>query len=877
MQVTKLLCAALFALTMILAPTAGAQCGRAWTGSPNGVSLALGENLWDAVYAMAEWTPPGQGTPVLVVGGDFITAGDQVANNIAYWNGTQWHNIGLGLNAPVNALTVLNGVLYAGGDFTGSSGTTLHYLAYWTGSAWADVAGGTDGSVRALATNGSEIVLGGSFQHVGGTAFAANKAAHWSPATQWSVYGSQPMADVDQIVIYSGQPTILTEEAGESGYNQWNHAIYRWSGSQWLLVERIWNGGTMGVSGGNLFFSESVDPRDRPFDYACSGISEDCLMRFDGTTVQVDTPYRAISSFVNWNGQLYVFGQVHYVCGGDDTPPAGPWMASWNGSQWLDVSSLAPGNLYGLLGTANGVLYVGGNFDRVGSYVQATNIARLNGFQWQPLAVGLDGPATCSQPGTLNVGGTFTHEGASSVTYEASWNGQGWTSPTAFNGAVTCLGNYAANSLTQPSTVASGSFTSISGTAFNHIASHDPFATSWTALGTGIDAPALTTLAVVNGIHHNDLIVGGQFINAGGVTCNRIARWTGAAWAALGTGMNSDVRALAFFNSQIVAGGSFTTAGGVSAGYIAGWNGTAWAPIGGGMNGAVRSLLVYNGVLLAGGDFTSPAPHLAAWNGTAWSAFNGGADGTVNAMVVSGSDLMVGGSFAHLGTTAAANIGTWSTANSEWETYGDPDGPVLTLSISNGSLVAGGSFTHMGGQYSPYAAVAPSPGDPSIFQQPVDAAACRGQSAQFTVSVDRGGWFIGVNYNWYHGGNLMSDGVNASGSDYSGCHTQTITISNAASSDAGGYWCIATTDCGQTVTSNTVQLTVGGAGCCGSPDFNCDGAVGTDADIESFFACLSGNCPAAPCASTADFNADGAVGTDADIEAFFRVLSGGNC
>jgi autotransporter-associated beta strand protein len=64
---------------------------------------------------------------------------------------------------------------------------------------------------------------------------------------------------------------------------------------------------------------------------------------------------------------------------------------------------------------------------------------------------------------------------------------------------------------------------------------------------------------------------------------------------------------------------------------------------------------------------------------------------------------------------------------------------------------------------------------------------------------------------------------------------------------------------------------------CGSADFNCDGDVGTDADIESFFACLAGNCPAAPCLSNADFNGDGDVGTDSDIEAFFRVLGGGSC
>jgi hypothetical protein len=64
---------------------------------------------------------------------------------------------------------------------------------------------------------------------------------------------------------------------------------------------------------------------------------------------------------------------------------------------------------------------------------------------------------------------------------------------------------------------------------------------------------------------------------------------------------------------------------------------------------------------------------------------------------------------------------------------------------------------------------------------------------------------------------------------------------------------------------------------CGSADFNCDGDIGTDLDIEAFFACLAGSCPPAPCTNNADFNGDGDIGTDADIEAFFRVLAGGNC
>jgi len=35
--------------------------------------------------------------------------------------------------------------------------------------------------------------------------------------------------------------------------------------------------------------------------------------------------------------------------------------------------------------------------------------------------------------------------------------------------------------------------------------------------------------------------------------------------------------------------------------------------------------------------------------------------------------------------------------------------------------------------------------------------------------------------------------------------------------------------------------------------------------------------PLGPCMNNADFDADGDLGTDADIEAFFRVLAGGPC
>ncbi len=56
-----------------------------------------------------------------------------------------------------------------------------------------------------------------------------------------------------------------------------------------------------------------------------------------------------------------------------------------------------------------------------------------------------------------------------------------------------------------------------------------------------------------------------------------------------------------------------------------------------------------------------------------------------------------------------------------------------------------------------------------------------------------------------------------------------------------------------------------------------DGDIGTDADIESFFACLSGSCCSTRGSEPPTSTATGTFGTDADIESFFRVLGGGPC
>jgi len=120
-----------------------------------------------------------------------------------------------------------------------------------------------------------------------------------------------------------------------------------------------------------------------------------------------------------------------------------------------------------------------------------------------------------------------------------------------------------------------------------------------------------------------------------------------------------------------------------------------------------------------------------------------------------------------------------------------------------------------------------------------------------------------TDYRWNEGVTVLAQGPSATANVPLGVGVHTITLTVTDNSNA--------------TATDSVQVTVQAGQLCGTSDFNGDGDFGTDADIEAFFACLSGNCCPACFVGGSDFNGDGDFGTDADIEAFFRVLGGGTC
>lgn len=265
-----------------------------------------------------------------------------------------------------------------------------------------------------------------------------------------------------------------------------------------------------------------------------------------------------------------------------------------------------------------------------------------------------------------------------------------------------------------------------------------PCDSHWEAMGSGVNSVVRAMLLYdedQSGPGQPVLVVGGGFATAGGMTVNRIARWSGSAWSGMNLGFNSTVSALALFDQDgggpnppsLFAAGFFTLADGLPARLVARWTGSGWVQVGNGLgffsDETVTSLAVFDGdadgpnppELYAGGFFTDANGNevdVARWNGSAWQEVSGGTNGTVTALFVFDPDasgplepvLLVGGLFSRAGTQTVRNLAQWD--GETWAAFGggvdsamgdfalyDGDGP----GGADPLLIAAGSFAEIGG------------------------------------------------------------------------------------------------------------------------------------------------------------------------------------
>jgi len=664
---------------------------------------ASNTNLQAATFSDDNWTGmgghPGANGPVsatvvdgsgnLYIGGGFTVVGDVFANSIAKWDGTNWSALGSGMEGNsgfwpfgpvVHALAVSGNDLYAAGYFTTAGGIAANNIAKWNGTNWSALNAGVDNWVEALAVSGSDLYAAGQFVNAGG--LAANRIAKWN-GSSWSALG----------LGISGAPP--------------NPSVL-----------------ALAVSGSDLYVGGSFTN--------AGGITANGIAKWDGSS------WSALGSGMNERvTTLAVSGSDVYAAGDFSTN-----VAKWNGSSWSALDS-AVGSGLGFpktLAVSGGDLYAGGNlltWVGPGASTYGAYVAKWNGSSWVELGSGIYlewGESSDPQVYALAVAGTNVYTGgafrrAGDVTAHciAKWNGSNWSAlaPTfVYLNAVTASGR---------DVYGAGVFAAADGTQSNYVAKWN--GTNWSALGSKFQGdasfrPFVAALAVSG----SDLYAGGAFTNAGGTPANRIARWNGSNWSALGSGFGwtnryiPTVYALTVSGNDLYAGGQFTSAGGIAANNIAKWNGTNWSALGSGIGpwldggfATVSALAVLGSNLYAGGIFTAaggnPANYIAKWDGNSWSALGSGMGGSgstlgyVTALAVLGSDLYAGGYFTTAGGITVRCVAKWD--GSSWSALGsgmesdDGNGTtpyVYALAVSGNDLYVGGLFTAADGTAANYIA-----------------------------------------------------------------------------------------------------------------------------------------------------------------------------
>jgi len=166
----------------------------------------------------------------------------------------------------------------------------------------------------------------------------------------------------------------------------------------------------------------------------------------------------------------------------------------------------------------------------------------------------------------------------------------------------------------------------------------------------------------------------GQLAVAGLTSPSAVRTWNGATWTTLGT-VVGQVLAMTVYNGQLIVAGTVTSVGGVAVNRIARFDGTSWSALGSGVQGTVRALAVMNGALYVGGSLTSAGGtsvnNLAIWNGSTWSA-GPVFDAPIDTLAVrigtafTNTFLWAGGTFQNVGAVAANHVVRFSPSSGLW-------------------------------------------------------------------------------------------------------------------------------------------------------------------------------------------------------------------
>ncbi|MFI4917067.1 MAG: GC-type dockerin domain-anchored protein [Phycisphaerales bacterium JB060] len=537
--------------------------------------------------------------PALYVGGFFSVDGVLPATGLARWDGARWSAVGV-WEGRVNAMVAFDDGggedLYVGGSIGWVAGVQMFNMSRWDGDAWSRVGVGLDDTVHTLCVyddgGGPAIVAGGEFDaRIGG---GDGHIARWRDG-RWEAMGEG----------FNNDATALVTSDGDGGGELFAFGRFARTGALRVPYAARWDGQAWSGFGRGL----TGDVQDLVLFDDGTGEALYAGGSFSGAVVPAWGIARWDLSTLSWS-----------ALGGPSAPGV-------NG-QVLALAMMDDG-------VAGPALYAAGKFDQAGG-APARNIARWDGSAWTPLGAGVgdqfdriyalavfddgSGPA-------LYAAGIFESAGGEPARNIARWDGTNWTAlGTGLNSDGYTLVVY--DDGTGEALYVGGRFSSAGGAAAEHIARWD--GAVWSAVGQGFDGygGSVWALEPFDDGSGLALYAGGVFSSADGQPAGLVARWDGTAWRPLPQGFTPgfghSVRAFTVINDgagdALFATGNFGVPA-TSAQDIARWDGASWLPLGSGLGAfgfALQGVVDAGGpALYAGGKFETAggvvSGHMSRW------------------------------------------------------------------------------------------------------------------------------------------------------------------------------------------------------------------------------------------------------------------------
>ena len=603
---------------------------------------------------------------------------------IVRWNGADWEDVGPLLSSwdywmYVSALTVYDdgsgAKLYAGGFISEAGELPVGNIACWDGTQWSDVGGGVNDDVLDLEVydppgpEGPGLYAVGEFNWAGTQ--AANRVARWD-GTSWSALGvgiDDPawLRDATCLCVYDdgGGPALCVGGDFDQAGGQTAAGLAKWDGTSWSPLATSSSHVQMHMLPrvSSLAVFDPPGAEQGPGLYVGGDV-----MAFDGVAVNGIARRDAAGTFSALGDGNGLNAEVFTLCRYDDgTGPAvyaGGWfsnagdqvvnyIARWDGTSWSPLAGgmdvwVATLAVYDPPGPDVGSeLYAGGRFWLAGD-ASALFVARWDGQRWAALGDGI-----CFIVHALCV----HDDGSGAALYVAGEEDDGCAAFDA-NGIARWDGEHwspVGGGLGEPG---------YSSAVVRALCSFDP---------PGPEGPAL--------------YAGGDFEFGAfpGDGCG-IAKWDGESWSQVGEGLwrlNGEyaepggVRAMVVFDDgsgpALYVEGGFNVAGTQPSEGFARWDGTQWSSVA--IEGLehvwVEPMLVYDagyGQAL----YMDARPRegedgfrgVVKWDGrrcsTVGSEVRGGARAMLGVHEPSGPAIYVGGYFLTTGPWAVSHLGKLS-------------------------------------------------------------------------------------------------------------------------------------------------------------------------------------------------------------------------